>query len=88
MVVLVQRMAHAIVQRAIQDQRALCVKSYYIFITLHFSSYNRFIEDIGCLANQSLSCLNDGICLSNGICRCEYGYSGATCAECKFHEII
>ena len=30
-----------------------------------------------------LACLNGGQCLSNGLCECSIGYSGASCENCQ-----
>jgi hypothetical protein len=44
---------------------------------------HKFYLDIGCRANQSLSCKNNGTCLQTGVCDCEFGYIGATCEKCE-----
>jgi hypothetical protein len=41
------------------------------------------ILDIGCKAGESLSCLNNGKCLPNGVCECSIGYSGSRCEDCQ-----
>ena len=41
-------------------------------------------SDVGCLANGSLSCRNEGICMPNGLCDCKYGFGGSTCSDCLF----
>ncbi len=38
---------------------------------------------IGCKANGSLSCVNDGKCTKNGTCECKLGHIGETCFTCK-----
>jgi hypothetical protein len=37
---------------------------------------------IGCNVGKSLSCMNGGICQVNGVCECEFGYTGSTCESC------
>jgi hypothetical protein len=72
-------MENASVKRDIVVIIVLIVKikiqfSLNIFFTL-------FIIDIGCKAKYSLSCLNGGSCLSNGLCACSMDYWGPTCAN-------
>ena len=40
---------------------------------------------MGCQAGESLSCLNNGKCLSNGICECSIGYSSSRCEDCELN---
>ena len=40
-----------------------------------------FIQDAGCNAGEEFKCLNDGVCLKNGICECKSGLRGSTCRE-------
>ena len=40
-----------------------------------------FNLDAGCNAGQEFKCLNDGLCLKNGICECKSGFRGITCRE-------
>jgi hypothetical protein len=46
------------------------------------------VLDAGCLANKSLSCQNEGICMSNGLCDCKYGFGGPTCSDCLFFYLL
>ena len=46
------------------------------------------ILDIGCKAGESLSCLNNGKCLPNGVCECSIGYSGSRCEDCELNSSV
>ena len=47
-----------------------------------------YYKDIGCRAGGSLSCLNEGKCMPNGICECKQGYYGSTCSNLRSKNII
>ncbi len=41
---------------------------------------------VGCHDSRGcLTCHNKGICNSFGYCECAAGYTGKTCATCKFY---
>ena len=78
------KMEHVIVKKDTLDILVHHVKTNYGFLILVLTfCILHYLLVIGCLASASLSCLNDGRCLPNGLCDCKYGFSGPTCSECK-----
>ena len=51
----------------------------YLVYLFRFSSF--LVK--GCNNEGLWSCLNEGICLSNGSCMCINGFAGPTCSSCN-----
>jgi hypothetical protein len=70
----------------IQDQHVLFVSIKFILKIYVNKTINIIIvfEDEGCKKGGCLECLNGGMCRSDGYCSCPLGYSGKSCAVCRF----
>ena len=55
--------------------------SYYEIIRIRETHWLSSILDKGCNLGGSLTCQNNGSCLSTGLCECKQGFLGATCSE-------
>ena len=64
------QMERALVIQNSQDKHVQIVCKYYNI-------------DKGCNSGGNFSCDDREICLQNGTCVCNLGYSGLTCSSCK-----
>ncbi len=55
-----------------------------LFLKFLFVKFKLFLfKNLGCNNKDSFSCQNNGTCKLNGVCECEFGFTGFTCSKCN-----